>query len=803
MPKNTVGSLNFINLVEEPICYLSSDFVILEINDSVENIFNMKKDSIIGAPFSVLCPDFDLKISEHPFEGDLMTHIGKKTLSWHPLFLKKPENGIKLIVIGTINNKEEIDEPIYEKIANQLLAEQLNDENKNSLEHEKNIYRYMENIIAQIPVSVYWMNQDCVYLGCSNNMAKLLNLKSRHDMVGKTYADLYDKKSTTHYKKADKTVMDKGISLNLEEPLYYPDGTSKIYLSNKVPLYDLEGKIIGMLGVSVDITDRKKMEEDLRIAKEASEAASRAKTEFIANMGHDIRTPLTGIIGFSHYLEDKINTTEEKDCAKQIHESGEQLLNLLNGVLDMITADSANENSVRRETFDIHDVVHDVLKLELPAVKAHHLDIETHIDKSVPHYVVSDKMKLHRILLNLAGNAIKFTKIGHIELNAKLLSQENNTATVEFEVKDTGIGIPDALQNKVFDRFFKVSPSYKGLYTGNGIGLHIAQKYVELLGGQIRLTSKEGVGTSFFFTLKMKLGNKKAVTAAPAHGPIASQSMTQATARLHPKKLHVLLIEDNVPALTVLQMMFKPFDVEVVSAKDAESAFLLVLQQPFDLIISDIGLPKQSGNELAKEIREYEKENHRSPCTIIGLTGHSLGEITKTCLESGMNEVYQKPLVPEALEALMARFIPCEKESDVLASASEEGLGMDLPNSEEELFALDHLPLLDMDMALKLLGTEKMVRTVFTTINTIGILPDLDAIKIAHDAGDWAKVQALVHKMKAGSLYGTVQLHYAFLYLERYQKAGHTVHLEGLYTQMLQVIDKTIAYLDSWLMQSS
>lgn len=144
-------------------------------------------------------------------------------------------------------------------ITSQFLTEQINNKNKNTSDYVYAIYRYMENIIAQIPVSVYWMNKNYVYMGCSNNMVKLLNLNSRYDIVGKTYEDLYHEKSTSYYKKADKIVMDKGIPLSLEEPFYCPDGTTKeIYLSNKVPLRDLEGKIIGMLGVSVDITDRKK-----------------------------------------------------------------------------------------------------------------------------------------------------------------------------------------------------------------------------------------------------------------------------------------------------------------------------------------------------------------------------------------------------------------------------------------------------------------------------------------------------------------------------------------------------------------
>src|SRR3990167_9845781 len=257
----------------------------------------------------------------------------------------------------------------------------------------------------------------------------------------------------------------------------------------KCPIKNYDGEVIGTVGCSVDITHIKELEKELRIAKEKAESASQAKSEFIANMSHDIRTPLTGIIGLSRILEEEATTLEEKQHARWVQESGERLLSLLNGVLDIVANDRANENDVRLETFDLYQVVQNVLELERAAVKARQLDIKTHFEGKVPHYVISDKMKLHRIILNLVGNAIKFTKKGHISIGVKLISVEKNIAYIEFQIEDTGIGIPDELQAKVFERFFKVSSSYKGIYTGNGIGLNIAKKFVELLGGNIALKS--------------------------------------------------------------------------------------------------------------------------------------------------------------------------------------------------------------------------------------------------------------------------------------------------------------------------
>lgn len=608
----------------------------------------------------------------------------------------------------------------------------------------------------------------------------------------------------------------RNIGYTIEEEVFLPNGERIVYLSQKMPRYNANNEVIGLLGISIDITERKKLEEALQIAKEAAEAASHAKTEFIANMGHDIRTPLTGIIGFSRFLEEEIKDAEEKEYAQKIHQSGEQLLGLLNGVLDLITADSTNEDQVLHKSFDLRRVIQDVLELEKPAVKARHLEIKSNVADDVPQYVVGDRMKLHRIILNLAGNAIKFTKEGHIELNAKLLELKDNTAMVEFAVKDTGIGIPEELQDKVFDRFFKVSPSYKGLYTGNGIGLHIAQKYVDLLHGEIRLTSQVGVGTTFSFVLPMPIGEKPLEDQSSIQEPIgqretiapslSSAAVTADSDEINPNQPQVLLVEDNATALNVLKMMVKRYPVQIHTSVDAESAFELVQKQEMDLIITDLGLPQKQGDELASQIRAFEMEQKRSPSTIVGLTGHALGEITQSCLKAGMNEVYRKPIEPGALKALIDKLIQTTNEKPTAPSPAPDtttgGLGPDLPNTEEELFQLDHHPLLDLQIPLEMFGSKEVTKDILKSLKDEGIKDDLAAIKIAHEQQNWPRIEELAHKMKGGSTFGTVRLYYALLYLERYRKAGHTKSSEQLYQQMLKVIDETLKHIDDWLKEN-
>jgi len=296
--------------------------------------------------------------------------------------------------------------------------------------------------------------------------------------------------------------------LNIEETQTLSDGNTRILSTNKTPLIDEHGNVYGVLAIYSDITERKNLERSLENAKNMAEAASRAKSEFIANMSHDLRTPLAGIVGMSELLQGDVDNQKQKQYAAWVNESGEQLLGLLNGILDVVSADNIKENDIQEETFELVQCLQDLIRLEIPSAQLKGLSLKTKIAPDVPPYLHTDRTKLHRILLNLLGNAIKFTENGEITIEVDTLNTSDGRVHLQFRVNDTGIGIPDHLQDKVFDRFYRVNPSHKGVYSGHGIGLHIAQSYVKLLGGEIKLHSQDNVGTTFYFDLNLKIGNK-------------------------------------------------------------------------------------------------------------------------------------------------------------------------------------------------------------------------------------------------------------------------------------------------------
>jgi two-component system, OmpR family, aerobic respiration control sensor histidine kinase ArcB len=670
---------SLINAISDPIVWISEHNEVLGINKSAEKVWNIKNDNLVGYKLSYTLLPY--QIEESTLNPSLIRIKGKESQG---LIVQSESPTFS-------NNKN------WDVISRSLLSASTQ-KHSNDEAQLQDIYHYMENIIAEIPISVYWMNKDYIYLGCSNDMAKLLRLKSRHDIVGKTYRDLYDEQSGAHYKRADQKVIQKGVSLSLEEPLYQPDGTKEVYLSKKVPLKNPQGIIIGMLGISVNITERIKMEQALELAKEQAEAANRAKTEFIANMSHDIRTPLTGVIGLSELLEHTLQNDTDREKAHLLHDSGEELLHMLNEILDDVRAGNLKESDIKTELFDVHQCIRDLIRLELPTTTLKHLELRAEIAPNVPRYLRSDRNKIHRILLNLLGNAIKFTQTGSITLAIECLHTDNSKAHLKFSVSDTGIGIPEDAQAQVFNRFFKVSSSYKGVYTGHGLGLHIAQSYVTLLGGHITLTSKEGQGSTFNFDLECELGSSPAAesTSIPAQ---------KSTTKKHQAPLHLLLVEDNVIALKTLEFLLSQKGYTFHSATTGEEAMTLFQEHPFDLIITDIGLPGISGHELSRRIR-----SHQSNIPIIALTGHVSKKDQEDYSHYGINEVLSKPAQINVLHEYIQKL--SQNSSQPFNSKKKPLSGLDLPDTEDELFQLDNFPLFDEHSALKQIADKSLLITL-------------------------------------------------------------------------------------------
>lgn len=665
------------------------------------------------------------------------------------------------------------------------------------LEQEKNqneIFQ-LETLIENMPCNVYWVDKECKMINCNQNVLNMLQM-TREEFRGKTYEEIsqiaqWPEGLAQKLKNDDLHVMHSGTPIfGIEDPpIPHGDGTFSNFLTSRVPLRNQEGDILGIAGISMDVTA-------LKEARAKAEIANQAKSAFIANMSHDIRTPLTGVIGLSELLESELDDPHHKEEAHLLHDSGEKLLNMLNDILEDVQAGDVSEEDVHNEVFDLYQCIDDLIKLERPTTILKHLGLTVDIGSTVPRYLVSDRKKIHRVILNLLGNSIKFTQTGHITIEVNCLRHEDNQVHLQFGVSDTGIGIPRELQEQIFERFFRASPSYKGIYNGYGLGLSIAQSYVSLLGGTITLTSEVGRGTTFYFDIVCTKGSSENVLQKKPKVIVSPQSNRST------QRPHLLLIEDNYMALKVLESLVTKLDCTYQSAVTGEDALDLIQSTAFDLIITDIGLPGISGHEFASKVRHWEHSNSKKPQPIIGLTGHAKELTFDECIASGMNDVFTKPGDAHMIEQVLNQYV-FNSEFSIQKKQTEEhssGLGKDLPNTEEELFQLEDIPIFDFQEAMKQVNDRAVLLQILKVSVSDSVQQDIEAMTLAFDQGDWARVETIAHKIKSGAVYiGTRRLFYACQYLERYYKAGHRLMLGKLYEQVLHINKETLKIVEEWL----
>lgn len=360
----------------------------------------------------------------------------------------------------------------------------------------------LSNIVANMPGHVYWKNKHGVYLGCNDRQARSLGFSNEDMLVGKTDFDLpWEAGVAEEFRKNDIEVMCTGIAQLIEEPSQM-EGQEVIVLSQKTPLKDKNGEIIGVLGISLDITDRKKMEADLKLAKEKAEAANEAKSDFISNMEHDLRTPFTGISGVANLIKDRYKDKYPELCdwLQIMTTSCSQWEKVHNRIFDILVLEQTKP--VNLETVLISEELFKIEEMMAALLKTKNLSCEiAPIPKEIDK-IKTDKFKFNTILSNLFSNAINFTEKGGIKV-----SVARERADIVLKVTDTGMGIPADKFEYIFEKFTKLSRSNKHAddFRGVGIGLYAARKYATQLGMHIEVESKLGVGSTFILKWPIKM----------------------------------------------------------------------------------------------------------------------------------------------------------------------------------------------------------------------------------------------------------------------------------------------------------
>jgi PAS domain S-box-containing protein len=517
--------------------------------------------------------------------------------------------------------------------------------------------RFLDSIIENLPAMVFVKDARTLRFVQFNKAGETLLGIAREELLGKSDYDFFPKEEADFFIAKDREVLAGGELIDIpEEPIQTRRQGIRVLHTRKIPLLDEAGNPQYLLGISQDITARKQVETELRQAKEVAEAANRSKSEFLATMSHEIRTPMNAVIGMTSLLLDTPLTAEQQHWVGTIRRGGEALLAVINDILDFSRIESG-QLQLDAQPFALQECIDDVVDLLANRAGEKGLWLAARMDVSVPAVIVGDAGRLRQILVNLVGNAIKFTDTGRIGINvsAAPLAAGNQDAEQEvvFTVQDTGIGIPEERLPRLFQPFSQVDSSITRKYGGTGLGLAICQRLCALMGGEIGVTSEIGQGSLFRFTIRGR------VVRTPEEPPSARVYAPRWDAQLARRlPLQVLVAEDNPINQQVIQMMLQRLGYTPDLVANGQEVVTALRQRAYDLILMDVQMPEMDGLTATRQVRG---QFSRQPW-IIGLSANAFAEDQEVALAAGMDDYLVKPLKMEDLVWVLQQ-VPCARSS--------------------------------------------------------------------------------------------------------------------------------------------